>query len=379
MNDGFFDSIPVLLSFIVLCYGYGEKEIGIIVSSGAALCTLAGLGTMYMAKRLGTFKIIGLLISVYSACFLIASLCSNLILISALFIVSMLGYAVFHNICFSYLTLATPRARLGRILSDFTAIGDIGRIPFIAIAGYVAALTIFSVSGWKIACFIFGIFGLISILPIFYLDRSDIVYSKHRSSAVPSFAVLKSRPVFLTILSSALNAFSNEKIFTFLPLLLVFKGFDPKIIGTFAVGFTVGSFLGKLACGRLLDRFGPKHVFIFAEMLLSVFLLVIVTTNHLYFIIIISFLIGVLTKGTVPVIQAIITIPFQKMGQYDEIFSINSFVRGIINIITPVLFGYIASLSSINTVYVIMAIISLCSVIPLISFHDDNQIEEAAG
>lgn len=380
MNDGFFDSIPVILSFIVLLYGYGEKEIGIIISLGAALGTIASLGTMYVAKILSPFKIIGLIIFIYSICFLLASFCSNFIIISLFFIISMIGYAIFHNICFSYLTLNTPRQKLGKILSDFTAIGDIGRIPFIAIAGYIAALTLFSISGWKIVCFIFSILGIISIIFIFFQQETKAAKNaKQKSSTLPSFSILKSKPVFLTVLSSALNAFSNEKIFTFLPLLLIFKGLDPKIIGTFAVGFTVGSFLGKLACGRLLDMFGPKSVFITAEILLSFFLIfIIIITNDLYFIVAISFLIGVLTKGTVPVIQAIITIPFQKIGQYDEIFSINSFIRGIINMITPILFGYIASLWNINTVYIIMAIISLLSVVPLISFHDNDIIEEAA-
>lgn len=379
MNDGFFDSIPVILSFIVLLYGYGEKEIGIIISLGAALGTIASLGTMYVAKILSPFKIIGLIIFIYSICFLLASFFSNFIIISLFFIISMIGYAIFHNICFSYLTLNTPRQKLGKILSDFTAIGDIGRIPFIAIAGYIAALTLFSISGWKIVCFIFSILGIISIIFIFFQQETKAAKNaKQKSSTLPSFSILKSKPVFLTVLSSALNAFSNEKIFTFLPLLLIFKGLDPKIIGTFAVGFTVGSFLGKLACGRLLDMFGPKSVFITAEILLSFFLIFIIITNDLYFIVAISFLIGVLTKGTVPVIQAIITIPFQKIGQYDEIFSINSFIRGIINMITPILFGYIASLWNINTVYIIMAIISLLSVVPLISFHDNDIIEEAA-
>ena len=379
MNDGFFASIPVILSFIVLLYGYGEKEIGIIISLGAALGTIASLGTMYIAKILSPFRIIGSLIFIYSTCFLFASFCSNFIIISLFFIISMIGYTIFHNICFSYLTLNTPRQKLGKILSDFTAIGDIGRIPFIAIAGYIAALTLFSISGWKIVCFIFGVFGIISILFIFFQQNTKLTKNtKQKTSAIPSFAILKSKPVFLTVLSSALNAFSNEKIFTFLPLLLIFKGLDPKIIGTFTVGFTVGSFLGKLACGRLLDMFGPKPVFITAEILLSIFLVFIVVTNHLYFIVAISFLIGVLTKGTVPVIQAIITIPFQKIGQYDEIFSINSFIRGIINMITSILFGYIASLWNINTVYIIMAIISLLSVVPLISFHDNDIIEEVA-
>ena len=74
------------------------------------------------------------------------------------------------------------------------------------------------------------------------------------------------------MLASILNAFSNDRIFTFLPLLLIGKGVDPKIIGSFALGFSVGSFLGKMACGRFVDSFGPRKVFVAAELLLTVLL-----------------------------------------------------------------------------------------------------------
>lgn len=82
-----------------------------------------------------------------------------------------------------------------------------------------------------------------------------------------------------------------------------------------------------------------------------------------------AFFIGLLTKGTVPVIQAIITVPFQDIGDYDKIFSINSFVRGIINIFTPLLFGVIASIWNINVVYVIMAAASFLAVVPMLYFN----------
>lgn len=378
MNDGFFDAIPVLLTFVVLAYGLGEKEIGIVVSCGTALSTIAGLSTIYLSKYLSPWKILSLLIAIGGISFLGAAFSSSFLLAGVCFAVVMIGYYIFHNVCFSYLTTYTERKKLGRILSDFTAIGDIGRIPFVAISGYLSALTILNIAGWQFVCFVFGIIGVLSAILLFYFSADDKV--KHTSgdkkniSTIPPFKILKNKAVFLSILASALNAFSNEKIFTFLPVLILSKGFDPAIIGTFTIGFTVGSFLGKVACGRLLDKYGPKSVFIVAESILSIFLFLIIYSDSLTFIVVIAFLIGILTKGTVPVIQAIITIPFQNVGKYDEIFSINSFVRGITNILTPLLFGILSSLFNINFVYIIMAIISFISIFPILYFDNSSRI-----
>lgn len=377
MNDGFFDAIPVLLTFVVLAYGLGEKEIGLVVSCGTALSTIAGLLTMYLSKYLSPLKILSLLIAIGGIGFLVASFSTNFIFVGLCFTIVMFGYYIFHNVCFSYLTTYTERKKLGRILSDFAAIGDIGRIPFVAIAGYISAFTILSITGWKLVCFAFGIIGIISSLILLSFVKNDAIEcntSNSQASIIPSFKILREKPVFLSILASALNAFSNEKIFTFLPMLIIFKGFDPAIIGTFAIGFTVGSFLGKLACGRLLDKYGPKSVFIVAEGLLSIFLLLIIFSNSLAFIMVIAFLVGILTKGTVPVIQAIITIPFQDIGEYDEIFSINSFVRGITNIITPLFLGFVAAIYNINIVYIIMAIVSLIAILPILYFKTSSRI-----
>ena len=371
MNDGFFDAVPVLLTFVALAYGLGEKEIGMVVSCGTALGTVAGLATMFLSRYLSPLKTISLLIGVGGAGFVAASFSPGFLFAGISFTVVMFGYSLFHNICFSYLTVHTERKKLGRILSDFAAIGDIGRIPFIAIAGYLSAFTFFNVSGWKLVSFFFGIVGLVSAVLLFLFSKEDAVEERfvHAGSSIPSFNILQDRSVILSMAASILNTFGNEKIFTFLPMLILFKGFDPGIVGTFAVGFTVGSFLGKMACGRLLDRYDPKIVFIVAESVLSLFLFLIIYSTSLPVIMFFAFFIGLLTKGTVPVIQAIITVPFQDIGDYDKIFSINSFVRGIINIFTPLLFGVIASIWNINVVYVIMAAASFLAVVPMLYFN----------
>ena len=371
MNDGFFDAVPVLLTFVALAYGLGEKEIGMVVSCGTALGTVAGLATMFLSRYLSPLKTISLLIGVGGAGFVAASFSPGFLFAGISFTVVMFGYSLFHNICFSYLTVHTERKKLGRILSDFAAIGDIGRIPFIAIAGYLSAFTFFNVSGWKLVSFFFGIVGLVSAVLLFLFSKEDAVEERfvHAGSSIPSFNILQDRSVILSMAASILNTFGNEKIFTFLPMLILFKGFDPGIVGTFAVGFTVGSFLGKMACGRLLDRYDPKIVFIVAESVLSLFLFLIIYSTSLSVIMFFAFFIGLLTKGTVPVIQAIITVPFQDIGDYDKIFSINSFVRGIINIFTPLLFGVIASIWNINVVYVIMTAASFLAVVPMLYFN----------
>ncbi|MDL2266458.1 MFS transporter [Desulfovibrio sp. OttesenSCG-928-G15] len=137
------------------------------------------------------------------------------------------------------------------------------------------------------------------------------------------------------MLASVLNAFSNERVFTFLPLLLLAKGIDPTIIGTFALGFTAGSFLGKMACGRFIDSYGSRKVFVFAELLLTILLCILLMTDSLALIVIIALVLGIVTKGTIPVVQTIIIEPVSKSGAFDDIFSINSFVRGITNMLTP--------------------------------------------
>ena len=73
-----------------------------------------------------------------------------------------------------------------------------------------------------------------------------------------------------------------------------------------------------------------------------------------------------MTKGTVPVIQAIITEPVRDSASYSDVFSINSFLRGITNMLTPLLFGFLASAWSMNAIYAIMAVVAAVAAVPVL-------------
>jgi len=51
--DGLFDTVPFVLSFMALAYGSGETDVGLVVSLGTALSTVAGLGTGWVSRRFG--------------------------------------------------------------------------------------------------------------------------------------------------------------------------------------------------------------------------------------------------------------------------------------------------------------------------------------
>lgn len=361
INDGLFDSIPVLLTFIILSLSGGEKEIGTIISLCTAFSTIAGLCTISISRRVGALPAIALTIGLAGVGFIATACMPNLALVGSCFTLSAAGYYIFHNISFGYITTHTDRSRLGKALSDFTAIGDIGRIPLVSLAGFLSAYSFAGLPGWRVVCLGYGGIALLAALWLFLTVRQEhpLEVSSEKKCNLPSFDLLHRRDVALSLMASVLNAFSNEKFFAFLPLLLLAKGLDATMVGSFALGFTVGSFLGKMICGRLVDQYNPYIVFIFAEIALAI---VILTTN-VYCIIMLSLCAGILTKGTVPVIQSIITEPVCASEAYDDIFSMDSFFRGITNVVTPLLFGFIATAIGISSIYILMAVAAVLSVI----------------
>ncbi len=373
--DGLFDAVPILLAFMVLSFGAGEEAVGLIVSLGTAAGTAAGLGTLFLARKLGFMQTIALVTAVCGAGFCAGTFSGNIIAAGLCFILAVTGYNVFHNIAFSYLTLHTERRRLGRVMSDFTAIGDVGRIPLVSLAAFAAAYSFAGFPGWRAVCLVYGAAALFAALWLVLSCRGEHPEQQEEAApgrSFPSFAMFRSKEISLAMLASILNAFSNDRIFTFLPLLLIAKGMDPKIIGSFALGFSVGSFLGKMACGRFVDNFGPRKVFVAAELLLTVLLCALIAVDQLALIVAIALLLGIVTKGTVPVIQAIITEPVREASAYGDVFSINSFLRGITNMLTPLLFGVIASTWSMDSIYAIMAVVAAVAVIPVLMMQQPD-------
>lgn len=376
--DGLYDSIPILLTFIVFDFGGNEKQIGFIVSCGAFVATTCGLCTLFFSQRLNFRQILGFVALLYGIGFLSNSFSQSITFIGIFFAIAVAGHTLFHNVSFSYITDKTNRKVLGRILSDFTAYGDIGRIPLTALSGYVAAISISGVEGWRVICFSYGILVLgIGIILILYKKQNDDTENNNSQKSrrfLPSLVSIRHKNIKLLLLGSIINAFSSEQIFIFLPSLLLFKGFDHEILGSLALGFTLGCFIGKTACGRLLDKFGTRKVFVVSQLILAIILILLILSDSLYNVIFIALLLGIVTKGTIPVIQSMITEPLPNNEYYNDIFTINGFARGAINVAAPTFFGLIGSNFNLNFTYSIMALSAVFAIVPVLIIKGKSNV-----
>ncbi|MEN6566084.1 MAG: MFS transporter [Veillonellales bacterium] len=370
--DGLFDCVPILLSFMIISFAAGEKEVGVIISLSNMVITIAGLSTIFFSQHFGLFRTISLILLLYGIGFFTNAFSQNVYLAGFCFIIGNAGFGLFHNVAFSYLTANSARRSLGKAMGDFAAIGDIGRMPLVSLAAFIAALSLFGVSGWRIVCLMYGLGALLFAGYIFLStspQKEAIKQATFTAAAVkkylPAFSLLRNRQYALPMSASILDAFGSNQVFVFLPFLLFAKGIDPKIIASFALAFTFGCFLGKTALGRLVDTFGTRKVFVVSEVMMAILLGILLLGQQLFIVIGASFLLGIVTKGTVPVVQTIITEPVQK-HEYDDIFAINGFSRGIANMVSPLLFGFIASSASINWSFGIMAIAAAGAVIPVL-------------
>lgn len=383
--DGLYDSVPILLSFMVFSFGAAEKEAGVVVSLANTVNTFAGLGTIFFSRRLGSFQTMGLIVLINSIGFLANAFSPSLYLAGICFIVGTAGFSVFHNLAFSYIAANSERRSLGKIMGDFTAVGDIGRIPLASLAGFLAAIPAFGLPGWRIVCIAYGSAALLFagyIWLSFRREKPEALPENPSASEFgkffPSFLLLRRRQYALPIGASVLDALGSNQVFMFLPFLLFTKGIDPAVVGAFALAFTAGGLAGKTALGRLVDVFGTRKVFIVSELAMAMLLVILLLGNGIFIVVGASLLLGAVTKGTVPAVQAIITEPVREKHEYQDIIAINSFSRGIANMVSPLAFGFIASLAGVGCIFAIMAFFAVCAVIPVFRMDGRQPAREAA-
>lgn len=376
--DGLFESVPLLLSFMAIAWGGGEKEVGLIISLAVMASTLTGLATKPLSRRFGRLTALTWITALYGIGFLLNAFAANLYFAGGCFILATAGHTVFHSISFSYLSAATDKTGLGTALGNFTALGDIGRVPFTALTGFVAASTLAGFPGWRIVSFGYGLGAL-----LFSYWAGVFLFSKNDGTSVeesavtkptknlPDFALLRKSRYALPIIANSFDAFGSDRIFTFLPFLLLAKQIEAQQIGLFALLFTLSGLGGKMVCGRLVDRFGARPVFLAAESTMALLLGILVVATQPSLLMVTAFLLGIVTKGTVPVVQTIVANTVEDPAEYDDIFTLNNLSRGVTNILAPLVFGFIAAAYGVIWAYCAMGIAAGCAVLPIAMLKKD--------
>lgn len=366
LNDGFYTSLLLFLPFLAADFGMNLTQAGLLGTIVNSLGMLCALPSGYLAARIGGMKLLILSAILYGAGYATMGLATSYLWLFPIFIVAGTGFALFHPVAFALVTRISPPQERGRNMGNFTAVGDVGKI------GISSALTFVVVyMGWRSTALLYGVIAIGFGLFFLWLHRKHEheVKTTTQSTDLRIHTILSHPPFLLAVLTSFFDVFSSAPLFVFLPFLLLSRGIDAALLGSFSAVFFLGNLLGKSALGRFSDRFSNASVVIVSELLMALCIILLASSTSIALIVLCSIVAGMFTKGTVPVIQTMIAEASDHHGHFERSFAVNGFISAIALTISPVFLGFVSDQWGIVIAFYTMAAIASLAVIPAFFFR----------
>lgn len=367
LNDGFQASFILLLPFIAKELGINLTQVGILGSALVAVQIILSIPAGLLAAKFNGFMVLVVAVLLYTGGFFGATIAPTYLWLLVSFLIAGVGLGVFHPIAFALVAKWSQKNTRGKQMGNFTAIGEIGRLGFTV---FITQLVVFM--GWRSTAFAYGLLGLVVFLLYarIFLRKQERVQVQETESTqrLGLFQIISNLRFILATLTGALDSFASSSLFVFLPFLLLKRGVDASVLGMFSAFFLIGNLMGKYFLGRSVDRFGNTKIFIIAEILMALFILLLANSTSLVLIILFSLVLGALTKGTIPVYQTMVSDSIEHHGNYEKSFGISLFVISITTTLAPIVLGYISDLSGVITAFNAAALFALLAIIPAIGY-----------
>ncbi len=253
------------------------------------------------------------------------------------------------------------REHVGRTLGNFTALGDMGIVAISTILTFLVVRI-----GWRPTAFLYALLPFLLLLLLWRRKDNLIVEKKEAKQIASGIRLRHNYEYLLSILASAIDSLASTSIYLFMPFLFLARGVTPAFLGLFTASYFVGNMLGKTSLGRLSDIVEKAHVFIAAEIVMAVFLVLIATTHSYVMMIIFSIILGAMTKGTAPVVTTMVTNSLEKYPHLEKAFGIGSVISGAGSTLAPIILGYAADRYGIESAFFVSACFALLATTPAI-------------
>lgn len=354
MNDGYLAALPLFLPFIRDDISLSLSQAGFLGSILNFSSIILAFPSAYLGAFLGSFHALGFAALFIALSFFIMFFAQSYFLVLLAFLMGSIGFGIFHPLAFAAVA-KTNGSKLGREMGNFTANGDIGRIAFSVLLTFmIAHIT------WSTTALVY------SVLP-FVVGIIILTCRRYRNETAGTQKAEKKKKVLcrppkrMALLLTAIffDNFSVISLFLFLPFLFQAKGFDTALIGSLTGVFFVGNYLGKMVCGRITECKGAKKVFLTAELCLALTVYSLSVTHNLQMMIVLLVIMGILSKGTVPVLTTFLADTAKELDMnIDGAYSVYSFVTSTAQTLSPLVLGIAAAAFGIEKLFVICAGIS---------------------
>jgi len=372
LNDGIRTSFIALLPFIAKDMHLSLAVVGVLGASqsflGSALSMPAGL----LSSRIGGFTILFTSLLLYSLGAGIIGFAPHIAILIPIFYLAISGFGMFHSIAYALVARASDTTNKGRNMGNFTAFGDIGRSILPTIALFIVVFV-----GWRWTFEGIAVFGILLffIFRYFFHYRNPLLLTKHKQKKIgdsktwikEAVGLLHQRDMLLITIAGVIDAFAGSSIYIFLPFFVLAKGIAPVMLGVFTGAYFVGSLAGKTILGRGVDRFGNTRIFVWTELLMSIFLLLLTAVTNSFILIIISFFLGLFTRGTTPVVGTLYSqIVHEK--HYEKVFAISLTLLELSAALSAIILGVIADKFGLPIIFYLTSFLALLASLPIVAY-----------
>lgn len=253
--------LPPLFPILLLEFGTGYTELGLMMSLMYATSGLAQTPAGILVDRFGPHRVLFAGLALLTGGIVLCGLSTSYAMMTAALMLSGLGNSVFHPADFAILSGRVSAQRLGRAFSMHMLGGTLG---WAAAPGSILLLVEFL--PWRVAVCLVGGIGL-AFTALMWLQRRDFVPAvEQRPKAAPSqsagdadagLRVVLAPAVLLCLVYFILLSLGMTAIQTFLPTTLAALHETPlTIAGAALTAFLLGSGAGTILGGMLADRYG---------------------------------------------------------------------------------------------------------------------------
>lgn len=360
LNDGYFASIVLILPFLSKSLGFNLLQAGILGSLNGFIAILLAYPAGQFAVKWGGMRVLLYAAGLYSFAYLLLGMANSFYTAFLFFVIASVGFAVFHPIGFGLVAKFSDKKTRGSEIGKFTAIGDVGKM------GVSAGLTfIIAIIGWRFTSFLYGAIAAFFLLIFTILhNKNPHVDTSQKPKDLKLTVLLRNKRFLLATAAGTLDVFASFPLFIFLPFLLLEKGFPPSILGTLVGAYFIGNLLGKTILGRSIDKWGHIKIFVLAEVFMALFIVLLALSQSLLLILVFSVILGLLTKGTVPITQTMVTDAVEHHGNFEKSISMYSTIANIAVALSPILLGAISDRFGVTYAFIISAFFALAAIIP---------------
>ena len=362
LHDGLVDMFYALLPLLREAFNLTYAEVGLIRAVHKAATAAFQIPIGILSERTGARSLLSIGTALAGIAFLGLGFANNFWMILTFIFFAGCGGAFQHPLASAIISNAFPNEGQRTALGTYNAFGDIGKFAFL---GSTIVATAWYGLSWQAPVHAFSAIALIMAVTTFVSLKAaqvggpPVIPPNEDIKETAHGWGIKHKTGFLTLgIVTALDNSTRNGFLTFAAFLMIEKGVSTEWAASAVLVTVFGGMCGKFAVGVIAERIGVTKTIALTEFSTAGLIILVVLAPSLYAFFLLPFL-GIFLNGTSSAIYG--TVPDLIEGEkhsraYGLIYTLGS----ICGLIAPLVYGYLADVTSITiTMYVVAGVVLL--------------------